>query len=266
MDPKKKRVYIILISNFLLFYIITLLYFSLSPQDPRPEGQFIFPGDERFEQLFANLMIPISVLVSGIISSFIFTRFFLKKYARSLSKFRKVRFARLEELEGFSLWAKLMKRAALSALFTINIALALASQEIFIKFLRSVQPNKFYMIPDYITMFMLLWIIAIPCTFILVPIWLIRDSGVVVTKKIKGVDFDSTDLAVGSIHRIIKGFITISFLYNFIVVTISFSISTYIRREPGYEFDFIGQLLFPLVILSFSISINNFSRLSKRSL
>ncbi len=106
-----------------------------------------------------------------------------------------------------------MIRAVISALFTINIALTLASQEIIIQFLRSVYPNKFYMIPDYITMFMLLWIIAIPCTFMLVPIWLIRDSGVVVAKKIKGVDFVSADLAIGSIHRIIKGFITISFLY-----------------------------------------------------
>jgi len=131
----------------------------------------------------------------------------------------------------------------------------LASQEIIVQFLRSVHPNKFYMIPDFITMFMLLWIIAIPCTFILVPIWLISDSGVVVTKKIKGVDFDSADLAIGSVHRIIKGFIKISFLYNFIVVTVSFAISTYIRKEPGYELDFIGQLFFPILIITFSIPL-----------
>jgi len=255
MDPKKKRVYLILICIFLFCYIDTLLYFSLAPQDPRPEGQFILYGDERFEQLFAALMIPISFLVSGIVLTFIFTRFFLKKYAKSLSKFQKVGIVRIEKLEGYLLWRKLMLRAALSALFTINVTLTLASQEIIVQFLRSVQPDKFYMIPDFITMLMLLWIIAIPCTFILIPIWLIRDSGLVVTKKIKGVDFDSADLAIGSIHRIIKGFITISFLYNFIVVTASFATSTYIRREPGYELDFIGQLIFPIIIISFSIPL-----------
>lgn len=111
------------------------------------------------------------------------------------------------------------------------------------------------MIPDYITMLILYWIIIIPCTFILVPIWLIRDSGVVVTKKIQGVDFDSADLAIGSIHRIIKGFITISFLYNFIVVTVSFAINTYRTREEGYELDFIGQLLLPIILISFSIPL-----------
>ncbi len=156
MEPKKKKVYRILISIFLSCYIITLLYFSLAPQDPRPEGQFIFPGDERFEQLFANLMIPISFLVSGIISTFIFTRFLLKKYAKSLMKFQKVGIVHIEKLEGYILWRKLMIRAALSALLTINITLTLASQEIIVQFLRSVNPNKFYIIPDYITMFMLL--------------------------------------------------------------------------------------------------------------
>jgi len=255
MDPKKKKVYRSLFLMFLLCYITTVIYFSLTPQDPRPEGQFIFPGDERFEQLFAAIMIPISALVSGIISSFIFARFFLKKYAKSLSKFKKIGIARIEKLEGYLLWRKLVIRAAISALFTINITLTLASQEIIVKFLRSVYPNKFYMIPDFITMLMLYWIIIIPCTFILVPIWLIRDSGVVVTKKIKGVDFESADLAIGSVHRIIKGFITISFLYNFTIVTVSFATSTYIRREPGYELDFIGQLLYPILMISFSIPL-----------
>lgn len=255
MDPKKKKVYIRLIPIFLLCYLTTILYFSLTPQDPRPEGQFIFPGDERFEQLFSALMIPISSLVSGIISTFLFTRFFLKKYANSLSKFQKVGIVRIEKLEGYLLWRKLMIRAAISALFTINITLTLASQEIIVQFLRSVYPDKPYMIPDYITMLILYWIIIIPCTFILVPIWLIRDSGVVVTKKIQGVDFDSADLAIGSIHRIIKGFITISFLYNFIVVTVSFAINTYRTREEGYELDFIGQLLLPIILISFSIPL-----------
>ncbi len=255
MEPKIKKIYISLILIFLIFYISTILYFSLIPQDPRAEGQFIFPGDERFEQLFAALMMPISALVSGIISTFIFTRFFLSRYMKSLRKSKKVGIVRVEELEGHLLWRKLMKRAALSALFSINIALTLASQEIIVQFLRSVYPDKPYMIPDYLSMLMLYWIIAIPCTFILVPIWLIRDSGVVVTKKIKGVDFNSADLAIGSIHRIIKGFITISFIYNFIIVTVSFSLSTYIRREPGYEWDFIGQLLLPIILISFSIPL-----------
>jgi hypothetical protein len=200
-------------------------------------------------------MMPISVLVSGIISYFIFTRFFLKKYTKSLRKFQGVGIVHSEELEGYLLWRKLLIRAAISALFTINICLTLASQEIIVKFLRSVYPDKYYMIPDYLTIIMLYWIIAIPCNFILVPIWLIRDSSIVVAKKIKGVDFESADLAIGSIHRIIKGFITISFLYNFIVVTSSFSISTYQRREEGYELDYIGQLFLPIILISFSIPL-----------
>ncbi|MFX0133981.1 MAG: hypothetical protein ACFFDN_10095 [Candidatus Hodarchaeota archaeon] len=251
----RKKVYISLFSIFLFFYISSIIYFSLIPQDPSPEGQFIIPGDERFEQLFSALMIPISALVSGIISIFLFTRLYLKKYVKSLSKFQKVGIVRIEKLEGYLLWRKLMIRAALSALFIINITLTLATQEIIIQFLRSVNPDRPYMIPDPLTMLMLYWIIAIPCTFILVPIWLIRDSGVVVTKKIKGVDFDSADLAIGSIHRVIKGFIKISFFYNFFVVTISFAISTYTKREPGYEFDVVGQLISPIIMISYLIPL-----------
>ena len=255
MELKKKKVNRSLILIFLFCYITTILYFSLAPQDPRPEGQFIFPGDERFEQLFAAIMIPISAFISGIISYFIFTRLFLKKYAKSLIKFQKVRIAPLEKLDGYLLWRKLMMRAILSALFTFNFALTFASQEVIVQYLRSVNPDKFYMIPDFITILMLYWIIIIPCTIILVPVWLIMDSGVVVDKKIKGVDIYSADLAIARFYRVIKGFIKISFLFNFIVVTISFSINTYIRREPGWEIDFIGQLLFPIIIISFSIPL-----------
>ena len=255
MDSKKKKVYTNLILIFLFCYITTILYFSLAPQDPRPEGQFIFPGDERFEQLFAAIMIPISAFISGIISYFIFTRLFLKKYAKSLIKFQKVRIPPIEKLDGYLLWRKLMMRAILSALFTFNFALTFASQEVIVQYLRSVNPDKFYMIPDFITILMLYWIIIIPCTVILVPVWLIMDSGIVVDKKIKGIDIYSADLAIARFYRVIKGFIKISFLFNFIVVTVSFSISTYIRREPGWEIDFIGQLLFPIIIISFSIPL-----------
>ena len=255
MELKKKKVNRSLILIFLFCYITTILYFSLAPQDPRPEGQFIFPGDERFEQLFAAIMIPISAFISGIISYFIFTRLFLKKYAKSLIKFQKVRIAPLEKLDGYLLWRKLMMRAILSALFTFNFALTFASQEVIVQYLRSVNPDKFYMIPDFITILMLYWIIIIPCTIILVPVWLIMDSGIVVDKKIKGIDIYSADLAIARFYRVIKGFIKISFLFNFIVVTVSFSISTYIRREPGWEIDFIGQLLFPIIIISFSIPL-----------
>ncbi|MFX0133980.1 MAG: hypothetical protein ACFFDN_10090 [Candidatus Hodarchaeota archaeon] len=255
MDPVQKKAYRSLFLIFLLCYITSILYFTLAPQDPRPDGQFIFPGDERFEQLFAALMMPISALISGVISSFIFSRFFLKKYAKSLSKFQKVGIAQIENLDGHLLWRKLMIRATISALFTFNFALTLASQEIIVKFLRSVNPDKFYMIPDFITILMIYWIVIIPCTFILVPVWLLMDTGVVVSKKIKGVDIDSVDLAIGRFYKVIKGFIKISFLYNFIIVTVSFAISTYVRREPGYEIDFIGQLLFPIIIISFSIPL-----------
>ena len=255
MELKKKKVNRSLILIFLFCYITTILYFSLAPQDPRPEGQFIFPGDERFEQLFAAIMIPISAFISGIISYFIFTRLFLKKYAKSLIKFQKVRIPPIEKLDGYLLWRKLMMRAILSALFTFNFALTFASQEVIVQYLRSVNPDKFYMIPDFITILMLYWIIIIPCTVILVPVWLIMDSGIVVDKKIKGIDIYSADLAIARFYRVIKGFIKISFLFNFIVVTVSFSISTYIRREPGWEIDFIGQLLFPIIIISFSIPL-----------
>jgi hypothetical protein len=254
MDSKKK-VYISLIGIFLFFYIASILYFSLIPQDPSPEGQFIIPGDERFEQLFSSVMIPISSFVTGIFSIVIFQRFLLKKYGKKLSKFENVGIVHIDELEGYLLWRKLMLRAVISALFIINITLTLASQEIIIQYLRSVNPDRPYSIPDPITILMLYWIITIPCTLILVPVWLIMDTGLVVTKKIKSVDFDSADLAIGRFYRVIKGFIKIAFLYNFIIGTASFAISTYIKREPGYEWDVIGQILSPLVFISYSIPL-----------
>jgi len=170
-------------------------------------------------------------------------------------RFRKVGIVRIEELNGSLLWRKLMIRAAISSLFMINITLTLASQEIIVQYLRSFNPDHPYMIPDPITMLMLYWIITIPCTLILVPVWLIMDTGMVVTKKIKGVDFDSANQAISSFNRVIKGFIKISFFYNFTVVTIFFALNTYTKREPGYEIDWIGQLLMPIILVIFSIPL-----------
>jgi hypothetical protein len=40
-----------------------------------------------------------------------------------------------------------------------------------------------------------------------------------------------------------------------IKATISFAISTYKRREEGYELDFIGQLLLSIILISYSIPL-----------
>jgi len=55
------------------------------------------------------------------------------------------------------------------------------------------KPSK---LPDVSTMWQLAWIVVIPCALIVIPIWVMMDSGVVTTKKIKGVQFEAVNSPV----------------------------------------------------------------------
>lgn len=255
MDPKNKKVYISLSSIFMFCYILTIIYFIVIPQDPRPEGQFILPGDERFEQLFAAMMVPLSSLSSGLISIFIFTRLYLKKYAKSLRKYQKVGLVTTEELSSQLLWRKLLIRATISGLFIANICYIVTSQEIFVIYMRSAWSEHPYIIPDASLLFMLIWIAAIPCTCVLVPVWLTLDAGVVVIRKINGYEFNSSFLAQSRSYKVIKGFVKIGFIINFTILISLSALNTYVSGDEGAEIDLIMILLIPFLLSFFMIPL-----------
>lgn len=46
------------------------------------------------------------------------------------------------------------------------------------------------------------------------------DSGLVTTKKIKGVQFEAVNLASSPLYKVIKGYAGIGFVYNLIIMII----------------------------------------------
>lgn len=108
--------------------------------------------------------------------------------------------------------------------FMLNICYTLASQNVIINYWRSLNPDPKttmgLMKPDPGVMFDLTIIICIPCTIIIVSIWTMKDSGLVIMEKVKGVDFSMINPAGSRNYRIIKVFAGVDFIYNFVVLII----------------------------------------------
>jgi hypothetical protein len=221
LNYERGKAYLTLLAIFLTFFGFTLSYFLLfAPIDVSiaPKGNFIFPGHEGEEWIFTMVMGPISVLIFGYIAIFFISHFILRFYVKLVRKNQKFGAVHTEFLGGRSLFRKLFLRAFFIGLLSCNLSLVLASQESFVELMRSVSPHVPYLLPDPELMIQLTWIVVIPCIFLLVPIWLMMDIGLVKTNKVRGVEFESINLAGSKAYKYIKGYAGIGFAYQFVIL------------------------------------------------
>ncbi len=221
INYEKGKAYLTLLAIFLSLFGFTLSYFLFfAPIDVSvaPQGHFIFPGHEGEEWIFTLIMGPISVISFGFIAILFISHFILKFYVKLIRKNQKFGAVHTEFLGGRSIFRKLFFRAFFIGILSCNLSLVLASQESFVQFMRSVNPSEPYILPDPELMIQLTWIVVIPCIFILVPIWLMMDIGLVKTKKVNGVEFESINLAGSKIYKYIKGYAGIGFIFQFFIL------------------------------------------------
>jgi len=212
---------------------------------PNPEGDFITPGNVQIEWIFAIVMSGVCGTIAGLISIFFVSPIFIKRYVKTLSKKHKVGLVDIEKLGGSLLSRRIWIRSIILGFFVGNICFTLAGQEIIVEFMRSVNPSMTYSLPDVATMWQLAWVITIPSALIVVPIWVMMDSGLVSTKKIKGVQFEAVALASSPLYKVIKGYAGIGFLYNLIIMII-FWVTPVIQRGI-FEMAIIIQIISPLI-------------------
>lgn len=246
MNDNTRKIYLFFIILYALLIALSIIAFSFMPDPmPNPEGNFITPGNVQIEWIFAILMAGLCGTIAGLISIFFVSPIFIKTYVKTLNKKHKVGLVDTEKLSGSLLFRKIWIRSFILGFFVGNICFTLAGQEIIIEFMRSVNPSMTYSIPDVETMWQLAWIITIPCALIVIPIWVMIDSGLVTTKKIKGVQFEAVNLASSPLYKVIKGYAGIGFIYNLIVMII-FWVSPVIQRGT-FEMGIIIQIISPLI-------------------
>jgi len=205
---------------FIAVVIIVIVAFSLIPP-LGPEGYYITIGNNQIEWMFAILMYPVMLMITGLFSIYIVSSLVSKLIFKSTAKNKNLGLAPTERLKGTSLFIRIFGRSTLLALFVFNVCYNLASQEFIVQFMRSVLPSAPYSIPDVDTLLQLLWVVVTPCTLVVVPIWFIIDAGVISTKKSKGVDFEFTKLGSSGFYTIIKGYVGIVFIYNLTAILLA---------------------------------------------
>ena len=221
MSGNTRKVYLFFIILYVLLIILTIVAFAFMPDPmPNPEGNFITPGNVQVEWVFAIVMAGVFGTIAGLISIFFVSSIFIKIYVKALSKKHKVGLVDLENISGSSLFRKIWIRSIILGFFVGNICFTLAGQEIIVEFMRSVNPSTIYTLPDVETLWQLAWIVTIPCSLIVIPIWVMMDSGLITTKKIKGVQFEAVNLASSPLYKVIKGYAGIGFIYNLIIMII----------------------------------------------
>ncbi|MFW9973300.1 MAG: hypothetical protein ACFFDF_24160 [Candidatus Odinarchaeota archaeon] len=246
MNDNIRKIYLFFIILYALLITFAIVAFVFMPNPmPNPEGNFITPGNVQIEWIYAILMAGLCGTITGLISIFFISPGFIKLYVKILSKKQKVGFVNIEKLSGSLLFRKIWIRSFILGFFVGNICFTLAGQEIIIEFMRSVNPTMIYSIPDVETMWQLAWVITIPCTLIVVPMWIMIDSGLVAAKKIKGAQFETVNLASGPLYKVIKGYAGIGFIYNLIIMII-FWVTPVIQRGI-FEMAVIIQIISPLI-------------------
>jgi len=246
MSGKTRKVYLFFIILYVLLIFLSIVAFSIMPDPmPNPEGDFITPGNVQIEWIFAIVMAGVCGTIAGLISIFFVSPIFIKRYVKTLSKKHKVGLVDIEESDGSLLFRKIWIRSIILGFFVGNICFTLAGQEIIVEFMRSVNPSTTYVLPDVATMWQLAWIITIPCALIVVPIWVMMDSGLVSTKKIKGVQFEAVSLASSPLYKVIKGYAGIGFIYNLIIMIIFWV--TPVIQSGKFEMAVIIQIISPLI-------------------
>lgn len=248
----KKRNYLILIIIFVSLAIFTYSFIFFGPM--KTSDSYITFGAGRTEWFFASTMMSISILGSGIMSLYLGLPIFTKMVVKSMGKKQQIGIVPEEILSGKNHLLRLWGRSLVLAFFIANIAYTLSANESFVLFMLTdvgeaemLAENGALLIPDPLTMMQLIWMLAIPLTFLLVPIWVMIDVGLVSAKKVKGVDFSSVNLTTSRLYKIIKGYAGIGFTYNLIVMIIDW---TFFKPGGGGEFGNIIQLFVPLILIS----------------
>lgn len=204
------------------------------------------PGLYAIEWLFSLWMIPAMAIIVALISGYLGTFIYFNLYIKRLTKKSKIGIAQSEELSAGMTWLKIMARSFILALFTMNIAYMLASQLIVVDAVRTDIPVSSIILPDTLTMYGLLYLVIIPCAFLLVPLWISNDVGVVKSKKIRKKEINGVKLVSTPFYKLVKGYVGIGFLFNLIVLTVDLFLRTAV--DP-----FTAPLLImaPLIIVFF---------------
>ena len=248
----KKRNYLICAIVFISFAIFVngfILFGERSDSD-----SYITFGVGRVEWLFSSNMMVIAIFGAGIISLYLGLTFFTKLFVKSLGKKQKIGIVPEEEITGKNHLLKLWGRSLILAFFIANIAYTLSANETFVRFMltsegESNMINQFgkILIPDPLLLMHLIWMLAIPLTFLLIPIWFLMDVGLVSAKKVKGKDFSSVNLSTSRLYKIIKGYAGIGFIYNFAILIVGWAFE---RETPSEPINIAIQLLVPFILIS----------------
>lgn len=226
---------------------VFFLYGSMNV-DPNPDGNFIIPGDSVAEWAIAILSLPFLSLIGAIIGLFIVSKIYLRLYIKIMTKKSKIGLVSSTDLKTGALLKKFLGRSVTLAFFVCNIAYSLASQEVIIEWMRSVNPPAEYLIPDPEVMYMLIFIILVPAMLIIVPLWFMNDLGLVSIKSVKGFKLEEVDLASTKIYRIIKGYAGIGFLYNLGLLIVAWALPGIMSGHTD-PLGVIMQIISPLVTI-----------------
>ena len=216
---------------------------------------YITPGTGRLEWLFSSNMMTIAIFGAGIMSLYLGLPGFTKLFVKSLGKKQQIGIIPEEELSSKNHLLRLLGRSMILAFFIANICYTLSANEGVVQFMLTAE-GEFnmrnsnsgqLMIPDPLLMMHLIWMLAIPLTFLLVPIWVLMDVGLVSAKKVKGADFSSVNLATSRLYKIIKGYAGIGFIYNFTILIMGWTFSS---ETPSNPINIILQLLIPFILIA----------------
>ena len=208
------------------------------------QGDFyVLPGAGTFEWIIGINLIYISILCFGIISLYFEMPVFLSSYVKSIGKKQQIGVVPTLELSSSKHLLKLWLRGMVLGFFMCNIAFSLSGNISFVSAM-AIDPSG-AQAPDAALMLLILWIIAIPSTLIIVPIWFMMDVGLAAAKNVEGVDFSSVNLASSRLYKIIKGYAGIGFIYNYALLIMGW-IST---PSPLGPLNTIAQLLSPLAVI-----------------
>ena len=245
MKTKSVKVYLFFIVFYAILIALSIIAFTFMPFPASyPEGFFITPGGVQFEWIFAIVMPGITGTIAGVISIFLVSPIFIKIYVKKLAKKHEIKLVPIEDISNSTLFRRMWARSIILGFFVGNICFTLAGQEIIIEFMRSVSPLEPYTIPDAETLWQLAWIVVVPSSLIVIPIYVMNDVGFIVAKKVKGFQFTSSNLVSKPLYKVIKGFAGLGFLYNLIVMII-FWVSGSLQH--GFSLTIIIQIISPLI-------------------
>ena len=246
MNTNSRMIYLFFVIFYITLIALSIIAFSLMPSPiSYPEGFFITPGNVQLEWIFAIIMPGIIGLIVGFIAIYIISPLFMGMYTKFRSKKNKIGLVPIEGLSGSALFRKIWARSIILGFFIGNICFTLAGQESIVNIMRSVASSEPYTIPDVETLWQLAWLITIPATLIVVPIYVMNDAGIIVVKKIEGFEFTAANLASKPLYKVIKGFAGIGFIYNLIIMIV-FWVTASVEIS-GFDLTIIIQIISPLI-------------------